>query len=514
MVDPKMVELACYNDIPHMLCPSVTDPKKVSAALNWVVSEMESRYTMLSKVGARHIKAYNAKPGVEKLPYIVIIIDEFTGRLMVGRRWSDGLHQAVEAKEGVKIKQESKTLATISFQNYFRMYEILSGMTGTASTEAEEFNKIYNLDVVVVPTNKPMVRKDREDAIFKNLRAKYAAIISEIEDKHKKGQPVLVGTTSIEKNEIINQFLKRKKIPHNILNAKNHEGEATIIADAGKPGAVTVATNMAGRGVDIVLGGSQPEVPPGVEIDDYKKTKDFAKWQEMHDKVIKAGGLHVIGTERHESRRIDNQLRGRSGRQGDPGSTRFFLSLEDDLMRIFGGEQIQSLMTRLKVPDDQPIENKLISRAIEQAQVKVEGHNFDIRKNLVEYDDVANQQREIVYSLRKRVLESKDLKIEVKEKLTHQIDRIILSSQTSPEGGNYNSEKIVVGLLEMIPFDDASRGQIKTQIEKAGSNTRASFRRSSRSRLISSIDSLESPAIVTSDISGCASTRLVIATTS
>lgn len=399
----------------------------------------------------------------------VIIVDEFTGRLMVGRRWGDGLHQAVEAREGVKIKQESKTLATISFQNYFRMYEVLSGMTGTASTEAEEFKKIYNLDVVVVPTNRPMIRNDGDDAIYKNLRAKYSAIISEIEEKNKKGQPVLVGTTSIEKNEIISQFLKRKKIVHNVLNAKNHEREAVVIADAGNLGAVTVATNMAGRGVDIVLGGSQPEVPPGIEIDDYKKTKDFAKWQKMHDKVIKAGGLHVIGTERHESRRIDNQLRGRSGRQGDPGSTQFFLSLEDDLMRIFGGEQIKSLMTRLKVPDDQPIENKLINRAIEQAQVKVEGHNFDIRKNLVEYDDVANQQREIIYSLRKRILESKDLKTEVKEKLARQVDKVMLASQTNPEGGNFDSEKIVVGLLEMIPFDDVSRGGIKTQIQKAGS---------------------------------------------
>src|SRR3989344_933542 len=264
----------------------------------------------------------------------VIIVDEFTGRLMFGRRWSDGLHQAVEAKEAVPIQQESKTLATISFQNYFRMYEVLSGMTGTAATEAEEFRKIYKLDVVVIPTHKTMIRKDHSDMVYKTLRAKYGAIVAEIEDKHKKGQPVLVGTTSIDKNEIIDEYLKRKKIPHNVLNAKNHEGEAMIIADAGKLGAVTVATNMAGRGVVIILGGTPPDMPPGVSRGEHEKTKDYQRWQQMHERVIEAGGLHVIGTERHESRRIDNQLRGRSGRQGDPGSSRFYLSLEDDLMSI------------------------------------------------------------------------------------------------------------------------------------------------------------------------------------
>ena len=360
----------------------------------------------------------------------VIIVDEFTGRLMMGRRWSDGLHQAVEAKEGAVIQQESKTLATISFQNYFRMYEYLSGMTGTAATEAEEFRKIYKLDVIAIPTHMPMVRKDQSDMIYKTLRGKYGAIVDEITEKYKKGQPVLVGTTSIEKNEIISEYLKRKKIPHQVLNAKNHEKEATIITGAGKPGAVTVATNMAGRGVDIVLGGD----------------KEQKNWKDLHEKVVNAGGLHVIGTERHEARRVDNQLRGRSGRQGDPGSSRFYLSLEDDLMRIFGGEQISGLMDKLKLPEDQPIENILISKAIEQAQVKVEGFHFDTRKRLVEFDDVANQQREIIYGLRKRILESENVKDEILEKLKKRI---------SPDT-----------LFEIIPFDDTSMKRLGQELEK------------------------------------------------
>jgi len=387
----------------------------------------------------------------------VIIVDEFTGRLMVGRRWSDGLHQAVEAKEQVPIQQESKTLATISFQNYFRMYEHLSGMTGTAATEAEEFRKIYKLDVVVIPTNMPMVRKDDADVVYKTIRAKYGAIVAGIEEKYEKGQPVLVGTTSIEKNEIISEYLKRKRIPHNVLNAKNHEREATIIAEAGKPKGVTVATNMAGRGVDIVLGGAVPDKKLGA--------KEFKKWEEAHEQVVKAGGLHVIGTERHEARRVDNQLRGRSGRQGDAGSSQFYLSLEDDLMRIFGGEQISSLMDRLNLPEDQPIENPLISKAIEQAQVKVEGFNFDIRKNLVEFDDVANQQRDIVYKLRKRVLEAENLKDEVIGKLKNQVERLLLISW--PEGETLpDYERLTVGLLDIVPFDDASIKRIKEELKK------------------------------------------------
>ena len=382
----------------------------------------------------------------------VIIVDEFTGRLMVGRRWSDGLHQAVEAKEGVVIQQESKTLATISFQNYFRMYEHLSGMTGTAATESEEFKKIYTLDVVVIPTHKDMIRKDKSDMIYKTLRGKYGAIVAEIEELHKKGQPVLVGTTSIEKNEIISEYLKRKKIPHNVLNAKNHEKEASIIADAGKVGGVTVATNMAGRGVDIVLGGGKPD-PATSALRGASK-----KWEEEHDKVVKAGGLCVIGTERHEARRVDNQLRGRSGRQGDPGASRFYLSLEDDLMRIFGGEQISSLMDKLSLPEETPIENSLVSRAIEQAQIKVEGFHFDIRKRLVEFDDVANQQRDIIYKLRRRILESKDIKNEVLEKIEQLIDKIL--------EGELSYERILVLFMEIVPFDDASIKKFKSELEK------------------------------------------------
>jgi preprotein translocase subunit SecA len=393
----------------------------------------------------------------------VIIVDEFTGRLMVGRRWSDGLHQAVEAKEDVPIQQESKTLATISFQNYFRMYEHLSGMTGTAATEAEEFRKIYKLDVVVIPTHKPMVRKDLPDVIYKSLRGKYGAIVDEIGECNKKGQPVLVGTTSIEKNEIISEYLKRKKIPHNVLNAKNHEREAEIIAEAGKPGAVTVATNMAGRGVDIVLGGALPDRVSGKNDDDYKSSSAYKEWEKIHEKVIKAGGLHIIGTERHEARRVDNQLRGRSGRQGDSGSSRFYLSMEDDLMRIFGGEQIGGIMDRLNLPENQPIENSLINRAIEQAQVKVEGFHFDIRKRLVEFDDVANQQREIVYKLRRKILESKDVKEEVQSKVRDQISKIA-EIESFEEDGKVDAERVAVSLAETIPFDDASLKRIRSQI--------------------------------------------------
>lgn len=395
----------------------------------------------------------------------VVIVDEFTGRLMPGRRWSDGLHQAVEAKEGVVIQQESKTLATISFQNYFRLYDHLSGMTGTAATEAEEFRKIYKLEVVVVPTHRPMVRRDQSDSIYKTLRAKYGAIVEEIAQMHQEGRPVLVGTTSIEKNEIISQFLKRKKIPHNMLNAKNHEKEATILADAGKTGSVTVATNMAGRGVDIILGGSIPDKDEKHTQEEYKKSKEYKKWEEEHKKVVNAGGLHVIGTERHESRRIDNQLRGRSGRQGDPGSSRFYLSLEDDLMRIFGGEQISRLMDALKIPEEQAIENRLVTKAIEQSQIKVEGHNFDIRKRLVEYDDVNNQQREVIYKLRRRILQSKDLKDEVIQKLQDQIDyQLNLSWPGEVDKPDY--ERILVSLMDIIPLDDNSRSAVKSQLQK------------------------------------------------
>jgi len=387
----------------------------------------------------------------------VIIVDVFTGRLMHGRRWSEGLHQAVEAKEGVKIQQESITMATISFQNYFRMYQKLSGMTGTAATEAEEFVKIYDLETVIVPTNEPMIRADNPDVVYKTMRAKYAAVVREIEECHQKGQPVLVGTTSIERNEIISKFLDKKGIPHNVLNAKHHEKEAKIIAEAGEPKAVTVATNMAGRGVDIVLGGSKE----GMEI---------KKWQKEHDRVVELGGLHVVGTERHESRRIDNQLRGRSGRQGDPGSSRFFVALEDDIMRLFGGEKIASLMTTLKLPEDQPIEHNMVSKAIEQAQVKVEGFNFDMRKRVVEYDDVMNKQRGIIYERRQEILKAADqangeLKKEIQEKMIGDVDNLV--ALYTPEGlVEVEYDQIVNGFCEILPLDGNSQGRLRTQLKE------------------------------------------------
>ena len=315
----------------------------------------------------------------------VMIVDEFTGRLMPGRRWSEGLHQAVEAKEGVKIQKESRTLATFTFQNYFRMYGKLSGMTGTARTSAEEFHKVYNLDVVSVPTNKPMARKDTPDRIYKTEAGKFKAIAREIKERHQNGQPVLVGTVSIERNELLSAMLNREGVPHNVLNAKNHEREAEIISQAGRPGAVTVATNMAGRGVDIILGGNPPE-------------------SDSQSKSREAGGLHVMGTERHEARRIDDQLRGRAGRQGDPGSSNFYVSMEDELVRVFGGDRLKNLMDRLGVGEDDVIENRFVSSAIEQAQSKIEGHNFDIRKYVLEYDDVMNKHRDAVYRVRKEIL--------------------------------------------------------------------------------------------------------------
>lgn len=332
----------------------------------------------------------------------VIIVDEFTGRLLMGRRFSEGLHQAIEAKENVPIKQESKTLATVSLQNYFRMYKKISGMTGTAATSTEEFNKIYKTDVLVVPTHRPMVRKDHPDMIYKTEKGKFKAVVEEIVEQYKIGRPVLVGTTSIQKNENLSQALTKRGIPHELLNAKNHEREAQIIAQAGEKSAITVATNMAGRGVDIILGGADPARESYDNDAEYEKA--VKEWKVKHDEIVALGGLYVIGTERHEARTIDNQLRGRSGRQGDPGETRFFVSLEDDLMRIFGGDQISKLMTFFNFPEDQPLSHSMVSKAIEQAQVKVEGYNFDIRKHVVEFDDVLNKQRDIVYSLRKKML--------------------------------------------------------------------------------------------------------------
>lgn len=394
----------------------------------------------------------------------VIIVDEFTGRLLIGRRFSEGLHQAIEAKEGVAIQQESRTLATVSLQNYFRMYEKLAGMTGTAATEAEEFHKIYKLDVLVIPTNKPMVRTNHPDLVYKTMRAKLTAIATEIEVCYKKGQPVLVGTTSIEKNEILSEVLRRKGVPHELLNAKNHEREASIIANAGEKRAVTVATNMAGRGVDIILGGASPS---RYQLDyDPKKYDELIKqWKKNHDEVIKLGGLHVIGTERHESRRIDNQLRGRSGRQGDPGSSRFFVALDDEIMRLFGGEQVAKLMTIFKLSEDVPLEHAMVSRAIEQAQVKVEGFHFDSRKHLVEYDDVLNKQREIVYKLRRQIVEGQDLKNMILEKLGSQIHNIV--NLYAAEGfSSIEREKILQEFVSIIPFDPNSQRGLLSQIEQ------------------------------------------------
>ncbi|TAN42853.1 MAG: preprotein translocase subunit SecA [Nitrospirae bacterium] len=364
----------------------------------------------------------------------VIIVDEFTGRLMSGRRWSDGLHQAIEAKENVKIASENQTLATITFQNYFRMYNKLAGMTGTADTEAHEFAQIYNLEVVVIPTNRPMIRDDAADIVYKNEKAKYNAVIQEIEECHKNGQPALVGTISIEKSELLAQMLKKKGVRHAVLNAKFHEKEAEIVAQAGRFGAVTIATNMAGRGTDIVLGGNPDGIArellldrPNFTEEDYKSAYEKAKeiCAKEREQVIGAGGLKIIGTERHESRRIDNQLRGRSGRQGDPGSSRFYLSLTDDLMRIFGSDRIDSLMNLLKMDEWVPIENKMVTKAIENAQKKVEAHNFDIRKHLLEYDDVMNKQRSEIYKFRRDVLTGENLRDKIFDMIEDEADGLV-----------------------------------------------------------------------------------------
>ncbi|CAN6132813.1 SecA Preprotein translocase subunit SecA (ATPase, RNA helicase) [Methylophilaceae bacterium] len=347
----------------------------------------------------------------------VTIVDEINGRMMPGRRWSDGLHQAVEAKEGVEIQKENQTLASITFQNYFRMYAKLSGMTGTADTEAYEFNQIYNLETVVIPTHRPMLRKDNMDKVYRTSREKYAAVILDIKDCQSRGQPVLVGTTSIENSELISNLLNAEKLEHQVLNAKQHEREAHVIAQAGRPGVITIATNMAGRGTDIVLGGN-PEtdiekVKEDSKLSEAQKTaaidKLKAEWQARHDAVLAAGGLHIAGTERHESRRVDNQLRGRSGRQGDSGSSRFYLSLEDQLLRIFASDRVSAIMEKLNMPDGEAIEHPWVTRAIENAQRKVEGRNFDIRKQLLEYDDVANDQRKVIYEQRNELLEAADV---------------------------------------------------------------------------------------------------------
>ena len=400
----------------------------------------------------------------------VVIVDEFTGRLMSGRRWSDGLHQAVEAKEGVPIQRENQTLASITFQNYFRMYGKLAGMTGTADTEAFEFQQIYHLETVVIPTHMPMVRKDENDLVFRTFQEKVDAIIGDIKDCYARGQPVLVGTTSIENSELLSSYLQKEKLPHEVLNAKQHAREAEIVAQAGKSKAITIATNMAGRGTDIVLGGMLEPLILKLRDDESllatEKEREIAKlradWQVRHEDVVKAGGLHIVGTERHESRRIDNQLRGRAGRQGDPGSSRFYLSLEDPLLRIFGGERLGVIMQKLKMPEGEPIEHPIVNRSIAKAQNRVESRNFDIRKQLLEYDDVANDQRRVIYQQRNELLEGDDVADTVRNMIRGQIEDTVklyvppesveeqwdIASLEAALAGEYQIVAPVVGLGE------------------------------------------------------------------
>jgi len=385
----------------------------------------------------------------------VIIVDEFTGRTMPGRRWSDGLHQAVEAKEGVKVREENQTVASITFQNYFRLYAKLSGMTGTADTEAFEFQQIYGLEVVVIPTHKPMIRKDKSDLVFLSEQDKFQAILEDIEDCVKRGQPVLVGTTSIETSERLAKLLQGANIPHEVLNAKQHEREAHIVAEAGRPGSITIATNMAGRGTDIVLGGSSQTQIDAIENPNESELKQIREdWLKRHEQVLAAGGLHIIGTERHESRRIDNQLRGRSGRQGDPGSSRFYLSLEDNLMRIFGDPtRMKALMTRVGMKAGEAIESGMLTRQIERAQRRVEQHNFDARKQLLEYDDVANDQRRVIYQQRTDLMGAENVAEAVKgireDVVTQLVDQYV-------PGGAPEEQWDVPGLAQAIERDFGS----------------------------------------------------------
>ncbi len=369
----------------------------------------------------------------------VVIVDEFTGRLMLGRRYSEGLHQAIEAKEGVKIQRESITMATITFQNYFRMYEKLAGMTGTAATEAEELDKIYKLDVVVILTNRPLAREEYRDQIYKNEEAKFRAVVREIEQLHSEGRPVLVGTVSIEKSEYLSQLLQKKGIPHQVLNAKQHEKEAGIVAEAGRLGSVTIATNMAGRGVDIILGGK----PEGGATDD---------WEDEHNKVVQLGGLHIVGTERHDARRIDNQLRGRAGRQGDPGSSRFYVSLEDDLMRRFGGDRVKGFMEWAGFDEDTPLEHGLVSRVIEQSQTKVEAYHFDIRKHLVDYDDVVNKHREVIYAEREKILSGADLKANIQDMVSEAVTGLVYAHLGDEHGDSWDLDGLVATINAIFPL--------------------------------------------------------------
>ncbi len=448
---PRLAENEDYNVDEKLKAVSITEKgiEKVEKALGLtnIYDEGGTRHVhhmeqaLKAQILFKRDRDYVVKNGE------VIIVDEFTGRLMPGRRWSEGLHQAVEAKEGVKIEKESKTLATITFQNYFRLYKKLAGMTGTAQSSAEEFHKVYKLDSIVIPTNKPMIRKDLSDRIYKTEAGKLRAIIKEIREVHEMGQPILVGTVSIEKNELLSLMLEREGIPHNVLNAKNHEREAEMHAQAGRLGAVTVATNMAGRGVDIILGGNPVEV-------------------RLQQEVVEAGGLHVIGTERHEARRIDDQLRGRAGRQGDPGSSRFFVSVQDELVRVFGGDKLKNLMDRLGVGEDDVIENRFVSSAIAQAQSKIEGHNFDIRKYVLEYDDVMNKHREAVYRLRKENLLSESSKEIILDYLRTQI-RNLVNFHTQGQDYKWNLEEIGESLKTMVPIANDIHSQL-LDVAKAG----------------------------------------------
>ncbi|KKU48196.1 preprotein translocase subunit SecA [Candidatus Uhrbacteria bacterium RIFCSPLOWO2_12_FULL_46_10] len=478
----KLEEKADFNIDEKMRAATLT-AEGIAKLEKWL--GVENIYTVSGLSSVHHIEqALRAETLYKKdRDYVVkdgeiIIVDEFTGRLMFGRRYSEGLHQAIEAKEGVEIQRESQTLATITFQNYFRLYEKLAGMTGTAETEAEEFHKIYKLEVVVIPTHKPMIRADLADRIYKTEMGKFTAVMREVKERHERGQPVLIGTISIEKNETLSALLETEGIPHEVLNAKNHEREAQIITEAGRRGAVTLATNMAGRGVDIILGGTPPPLTSsegGEAIADHTAQE---QWQKDHEAVVALGGLHVIGTERHESRRIDNQLRGRAGRQGDPGSSQFYVSLDDDLMRIFGSERIRNMMERLGVPEDMPIENRMVSKALESAQHKVEGHNFDIRKYLVEYDDVINKHREVVYGLRRRILEkfseSKNGEADILEEeilgmIEQEIEQVV-GFHTHLEGdGDWNIPEIIEVLRTIYPVSANTETALK-EISSAGSD--------------------------------------------
>jgi len=489
----------------NALVPSLTRQKEEEGEGDYWVDE-KSHQVLLSEIGHEHAEELLAKAGL--LPeggslydaanislvhhlyaslrahslfhrdqhYVVrdgevIIVDEFTGRMMSGRRWSEGLHQAVEAKEGVEIQKENQTLASITFQNYFRMYARLSGMTGTADTEAFEFNHIYGLETVVIPTHRGAQRRDDMDKVYRSTREKYQAVLEDIQDCYKRGQPVLVGTTSIESSELLSEMLDKAKLPHQVLNAKQHEREAHIIAQAGRPQMITIATNMAGRGTDIVLGGNpEPEIAK-VHADESQTEEQKnagvaeikTEWQKLHDTVLAAGGLHIVGTERHESRRVDNQLRGRSGRQGDPGSSRFYLSLEDSLLRIFASDRVASIMDKLNMPDGEAIEHPWVTRAIENAQRKVEGRNFDIRKQLLEYDDVANDQRKVIYQQRNELLEATDV-AETIAAMRHDVIADLFAQYIPP--GSLEEQWDVAGLEKMLEAEIGLQLPIQEWLEK------------------------------------------------